>query len=289
MRLAIIGDGLLARTLVETLDTGNRQPHVSAMRFPHDALDVTDPKTLAFLGKHYDVAINTAAFHDLTKCEADPDRAFAVNATGAGNVARVLPTLYISSDFVFNDGGPHDECLPGQQPRSVYGRSKLAGEMETLAHDGIVVRVSALYGHHESRKNGSKGFPSAIVSSHDPIRLPTDQTFSPAYAPDAAERIIDLAVGMARFLAGESDTLHSGIYHAANRGFTTWAAFAEHVLGVTRHERHVLPFAAHDRLRPKNSALKSTRQPALPFWADGLSRWAMREEHVPFVVAKRDA
>src|SRR5690348_13194081 len=54
-----------------------------------------------------DLVINTAAFHHVEKCEADPTLALAVNAVGARNVAQVTASLgarifHISTDYVFN-------------------------------------------------------------------------------------------------------------------------------------------------------------------------------------------
>jgi dTDP-4-dehydrorhamnose reductase len=273
LRLVIVGDGLLGRTLYAASDDSD-----VVVMLGHADIDVTSSESImrAFAQHEPDVVINTAARHRLGECEDNPALAYDVNARGAERVAELARTIYVSSDYVFNDGGPHTECLPGQQPRSIYGRSKLGGEIGTLEQGGIVVRVAGLYGHFPSHKGPS--FPEMIVGSHDPIKLPTDQIFSPTYAPDAAERILAIA----------NDPKADGIYHATNRGFTSWAGFAEHILGLTRHDRHVLPYAAHDPLRPKNSALVSKRLPALPFWADALGRWALREEHVPFVSPLRD-
>ena len=241
-----------------------------------------------------DVVINSAALHRLDQCEDDPQRAFDLNARAAGRLAKLVPTVYVSTDYVFTDGGPHDESMPGTQPRSVYGRSKLAGELETLEQGGIVVRVSALYGHFVSRAKGNKGFPDAFLSSHDTIKLPTDQVFSPTYAPDAAERILTLAMALVTgggcYPMGSADVnlkAPTGIYHAANKGSTTWAEFAEHIIALTQHQRHVIPYAAKDDLRPRNSALKSTRLPQLRHWAHALGEWTRREGHQQIVSPRR--
>lgn len=287
MRLAIIGDGLLGRTLLETAratlefdrETGKGD---YAFMLSHADVDILSESSIrAAVNLHRPtVAINTVAFHRLAECEREPQRAYDVNARGAGRLAKLVPTVYISTDYVFWDGGPHDESMPGPRPRSVYGQSKLAGELETLGERGIVVRVAGLYGHYDSHKGPS--FPQTVLSAHSPMKLPTDQTFSPTYAPDAAGRIIDLALSLGK---GKAD----GIYHATNRGNTTWAAFAEYILTYTRHERHVLPYRARDDIRPPNSALVSRRLPQLPHWIDGLGRWAQREQHYQVVSPKRDA
>ena len=287
VRLAIVGNGLLGLTLLDAyskLSLGFE----SISPLSHEDIDLTSESSIRAALAQYrpDVVINTAALHTLQACEDDPQRAFDVNARAAERLAKLVPTVFVSTDYVFTDGGPHTESMPGQQPRSVYGRSKLAGELATLEHGGIVVRVSALYGHYTSRAKGNKGFPDAFLKSHDSIKLPTDQTFSPTYAPDAAERILTLAAGLADYFGpgpNKGKTYPSGIYHAANKGSTTWAEFAEHIIALTQHKRHVIPYAAKDDLRPRNSALKSTRLPQLRHWAAGLGEWVRREGHLNYV------
>lgn len=271
MRLVIVGDGLLGRSLFEAAGDG-------AYLLGHADVDITSDTSIRRMLHDYrpDVVVNTAAFHQLGACEADPERAFELNARAAGRLAKVVPTVYTSTDYVFNDKGPHTEDMPGQTPRSVYGRSKLAGELATLEQGGIVVRVSGLFGHYRSHKGPT--FPEAMLASSDPIKLPTDQWFSPTYAPDAAQRILAIA----------ADEKRSGIYHAANRGSTCWAEWGEMIANYVRHKRHVLPYRAKDPLRPTDSTLKSTRLPQLPHFMDALGRWARRESLYTFVSPRRE-
>lgn len=273
MRVAVLGAGLLALTLDAELTARDIDHDV----FGHDAFEVTDEQSVDALPLFdYDVAINTVAMHSLAACEADPKRAHLVNTEGAGYVAKRIPTIYISTDYVFNDGGPHDESLPGERPRSVYGQTKLGGELATLERDGIVVRVSSLFGKFDSHKG--KSFPDRLAESWEPVRLPTDQVMSPTWAPDAAVRIVGLAIS----LAGEvglppAIAQHfeptAGVYHAANAGSCSWAQFGEEVCNLLRHRRHVTGYAAHDPIRPRNSALRSTRLPPLPHWRLALEAW----------------
>lgn len=263
MKIVVIGDGLLGRSLV---DAG------ADYAAPHFLVDITSRRSIEqmLLVEKPDVVINTAAIHQMAACENDPDRAFALNAKAAGLLASMVPTIYISTDYVFNDKGPHTETLPGETPRSVYGRSKLAGELATLEYGGVVVRVSGLYGHHRSHKGPS--FPETILGSNDPIKLPTDQWFAPTYAVDAAERIRAIA----------ADDKRTGIYHAANRGTTCWAEWGEQIANYVQHKRHVLPYRAKDPLRPTDSTLKSTRLPQLPHYLEAFGRYAQRERLVSF-------
>jgi len=282
LNLVVLGDGLLARSIKDV--------DPDAILLGHDQVEVTSYDSLArALEPHKpDVRINTVAYHNLAKCEDEPMMARVINEIAAGRVASLAPTVYISTDFVFNDDGPHDESLPGERPRSVYGQTKLGGELATLEHGGIVVRVSALFGHHVSHKGPS--LPDRVTTGFEPLKLPTDQRFSPTYAPDAAARIVTLAqalhAGGGCFPVGHADVNlppPTGIYHAANRGSTTWYEFATHVAEVTRHKRVITGFVAHDRLRPTNSVLKSTRLPQLDHWAMRLNEWAIRREFIPTI------
>jgi len=280
VRAAILGNGLLGMTLADVMHD------VDVLG--HSAIEVTNRESVKRALDGYDVAINTIAMHRLPACEADPMLARLVNTEGARYVAETVPTVYISTDYVFNDGGPHDEALPGEDPRSVYGRTKLGGELATLENGGIVVRVSALFGHHRSHKGPS--FPELVTSSFDTIRLPVDQRFSPTYAPDAAERIADLTARLPTSGCTQDECgCVSGIYHAANAGTTTWAEWAQQVCEVMPWQRHIESFNAHDRIRPKNSAIRSTRLPPLRHWRFALDDWATKRRAELRVNPKRSA
>ena len=117
--------------------------------------DITDPAAAGLVGPG-DVVINCAALTAVDDAEADEARAFAVNATGAGNVARACAAvgarlIHISTDYVFSGefaGPPRPyEVDDPVGPRSVYGRSKLAGERQVHAAlpAATVVRTAWVY------------------------------------------------------------------------------------------------------------------------------------------------
>lgn len=250
-------------TLVDELLDRN----IDAEVWPHEVCDIGKPESLAGLSE-YDVVINTAAFHRLQECEDEPHTAWVVNRDGAENVAKVAKKLiHVSTDYVFPGDGPYDEVLPGSAPPSIYGQTKLMGEIKVLGAGGIVVRVSGLYGHHESHKGVQ--FPDLVVGSYDALHVPDDQRFSPTYAPDAARRIVDLAL----------DPYATGIYHAAGQGSCTWADFANNICEAARHKRTIAPTYMADPLRPKNSVLYSKKLPPMRHWRFALMEWAeVRQE-----------
>jgi len=82
-----------------------------------------------------EVILNAAAFHNVPKCEQEVATAFAVNAEGALNVARVAEEIgatnvYYSTDYVF-DGKKLNPYLENDLPNplNVYSMSKLAGNI----------------------------------------------------------------------------------------------------------------------------------------------------------------
>lgn len=295
MKVVTIGAGLMASAIQAEM------PDVTILG--HDAIDVTSQDSIvaAFREHQPDVAIYCAAYHRLMECEGNPTLAFDVNARGVERVARLVPTVYLSTDYVFSDGGPHEEVLPGRQPRSVYGRSKLAGELAALENDGIVVRISGVF---DERFQSHKGlsFPEMVARSYDELKLPSDQIFSPTYAKDAAMRIVALVDVFAAKNSVEPPAkgvlVHpssgygggffpgpNGIYHAANAGATSWADFAVVVNDLLGRRQKIKHVEMRDALRPRSSALLSTRLPSMRAWLSALIAWRDAREALLKVAA----
>lgn len=110
-------------------------------------LDITDEPAVFALyeSERPEATINCAAWTNVDGAETNREAAHAVNAEGAGNLARAAasigsPLLHISTDYVFDGAAPLDadgrprpylESDP-TGPRSVYGETKLAGERQVL-------------------------------------------------------------------------------------------------------------------------------------------------------------
>jgi dTDP-4-dehydrorhamnose reductase len=185
-----------------------------------DRLDITDADAVRDAVRGRAAVINAAAYTAVDNAEEHEDDAFAVNATGARNIAVACAEtnarlIHVSTDYVF-DGqatSPYAEDAP-TGPVSAYGRTKLAGERAVLeAHPtgASVVRTAWLYGA------GGPSFLATMLAkarSGDPVSVVTDQMGQPTWTRDVAFRIRDLLDAPA------------GTYHATNSGACTWWDFA---------------------------------------------------------------
>ena len=97
-------------------------------------IDILDPGQCATWVAQHDVVVNCAAYTAVDAAETDEARAFAVNALGAGNLARAAEAagavvVQLSTDYVFagDATSPYPADAP-LAPRSAYGRTKAAGE-----------------------------------------------------------------------------------------------------------------------------------------------------------------
>jgi dTDP-4-dehydrorhamnose reductase len=161
-----------------------------------------------------DVVINCAAFTQVDRAEDEPDRAHAVNVTGAGNVARACARagaslIHISTDYVFSGSDRRRYDIDDETgPRSVYGRTKLAGERAVLAAlpSAHVVRTAWVY---EGADGGDfvAGMRRAAAGS-DTLDVVADQIGSPTYVNDLCDALLQIAHGGVR----------GPVLHAANDG-----------------------------------------------------------------------
>jgi dTDP-4-dehydrorhamnose reductase len=189
------------------------------------ALDLADRDSVyqAVLSARPDVVVNAGAWTAVDACEADPGRAFAVNALGVRWVADAsrragAHLVHVSTDYVFEGSktGPYVEWdEPG--PRSVYGRSKLGGEREVLAHapGATVVRTAWVCGAH------GRNMVTTVLGLRDRPELAfvDDQRGCPSFTADLAPAIRRLAAG--RF---------PGIFHLTNAGEVSWYEFVRDIL-----------------------------------------------------------
>jgi dTDP-4-dehydrorhamnose reductase len=252
----------------------------------HARLDVSDRGAVlaAVEGLRPHVVVHTAAWTEVDACEGDPDRAFSVNALGTRHVAEAARrfgahVVYLSTDYVFDGTSvrPYVEW-DEPNPKSVYGRSKLAGEQE-LDPGATVVRTSWVCGAH-----GANMVRTVLRLAREPgpLRFVDDQRGSPTFTADLAGVVAVLA----------TDRL-PGTFHVTNGGVTSWFGFAREVLesaGDDPDRVEAISTLDLDPPRPaprpansalENAALRLMGMALLPDWRDALDRLLAAADLVP--------
>lgn len=193
-------------------------------------LDVTDAAATRDAVAGYDVVVNCAAWTAVDDAETHEAEAFAVNATGAANLARAAAEagarlVHVSTDYVFDGDAtePYPEDAP-LWPRSAYGRTKAAGEWAVRAEapEAVVVRTAWLYGA------GGRCFPKTIArvaGERDRLSVVDDQTGQPTWTADLADLVVRLVAARAP----------GGVYHGTSSGQVTWCGFAREVVAASGH------------------------------------------------------
>lgn len=281
MKLLITGsEGLLGRTLMRRL--GSHDPIGAS----HDWCDVACAESVerAVHDTRPDCVIHAAAFTAVDDCEGQPDRAYAVNALGSGNVAAAcgragVRLIAISTDYVFSGelGEPYDEWAT-PDPKTVYGQSKLAGEklIRELCPDHLIARTAWLYG---------PGGPSFV---HTMLRLGSADD-------DAPLRVVNDQIGQPTSTAAVADALAAlldvplaGTVHLTCGGRASWYDLAREVFRLGKLPRPLEPCTTAEMPRPaprpadsrlEGRVLRLAGLDPLPDWQDALERFFREHPH----------
>ena len=233
MKILIFGaTGQLGCDIVANLPSGDE-----LICPDHQALSVESEKSVldCVSALRPQVIINAAAFHDVERCEADPQCAFAVNALGPLHMARAADAVgarlyHFSTDYVFNglQVVPYRES-DSPAPCNIYGHSKLAGERFVLAvrAGGYVLRIGALYGAHPCRGKGGRNFIRTMLEAcrkRAEVAVVDDELITPTCTADVARQLSLML----------SSELAPGIYHATAQGMCSWFGFAQEIFRLLK-------------------------------------------------------
>jgi len=220
------------------------------------SLDVTDPVAVTELlaSVRPDAVINAAAYTAVDACESNETGAFAVNANAVGHLSAACELVgahlvHVSTDYVF-DGTldrPYRED-DATNPQSVYGQSKLAGEI-AAGPGATIARTSWVCGEHGN--NMVKLVLRLAANPEQALAFVDDQRGHPTFTADLAPALRTLAVDR-----------RSGIHHVTNAGAVSWYEFVREILAAAGHDPdRVGPIATADldpprpAPRPANSVL----------------------------------
>ncbi len=220
------------------------------------SLDVTDAVAVGELlsSARPDAVINAAAYTAVDACETNEATAFAVNADAVGFLAAACGEVgahlvHVSTDYVF-DGTldrPYRED-DATNPQSVYGHSKLAGEV-AAGPNASIARTSWVCSEHGN--NMVKLVLRLAANPDQALAFVDDQRGHPTFTADLAPALRQLAVDR-----------RPGIHHVTNAGAVSWFEFVREILSAAGHDPdRVRPIATADldpprpAPRPANSVL----------------------------------
>lgn len=295
MRILITGGrGQLAADLVAAL-AGDE-----VVALGRDDLDITAAEQVRTVIERFSpqVVINTAAFHKVDACEAEPELSFAVNAAAPQRLAAACreqgaALVHVSTDYVF-DGGrstPYNEDDP-VNPLSVYGASKVAGEMAVRCTlpEHLIVRTTGLYGVGgiSSAHGNFVETMLRLARAGKPLAVVADQVLTPSSTRDVAGIMAQLIRRGAR-----------GTVHVTNSGDASWYDFAREIFRLAGLHPDLSPASQAERPMPArrpaysvlaHGGLRRLGIPEPPPWRHALAAYlAEREQHLAAAAAEQSA
>ncbi len=279
MKYVVLGaEGQLGRDLCPRLPG-------DVIRLTRADADLTKRDTLAAaVHKHQpDVVVNCAAYNFVDRAETEVEAAFAVNAWGVGELARVCQErscrfVHFSTDYVFGLDETRETPFAetdAPAPVNQYGLSKLTGEhlIRIVCPQSLVIRTCGLYGVWGSGGKGGNFVETMLrlAGQGKPLRVVDDQLCTPTYT-------VDLATATVELLALK----RTGLYHVTNSGHCSWYRFAQQIFELNKVRADLTPIPSRERndpaRRPRYSVLSGVGidriglQPLRP-WRDAVAAY----------------
>jgi len=202
--------------------------------------------------------INCAAYTLVDKAEEEKEKVFAINSTGAKNVAIASEEIkahliHISTDYVF-DGMKNALYVEEDttNPINIYGASKLKSEEEIkkISSRYVILRISWLFNTQK------KNFFTTILEltkRQKIIHAVDDEISTPTYT-------IHLCKQIGKIIKKGC----TGLYHSSNEGYCSRYEYAKEIVDIAKiQDVKIVPVkAGYFKLlakRPPFSALENKR------------------------------
>ncbi len=241
-------------------------------------LDIINQEAIErFVEEHaIDGIVNCAAYTAVDKAEDNELLCQKLNAEAPAYLAHAIGKrggwmVQISTDYVFD--GTHympytedeDTC-----PNSVYGKTKLVGELNVQAHceRSMIIRTAWLY---SSFGNNFVKTMIRLGKEKPELGVIFDQIGTPTYARDLAAAI----------MTAVNKGIVPGIYHYSNEGVISWYDFTKAIhrlAGINNCNVRPLHTSEYPTpaTRPHYSVLDKTKIKRvygieIPYWEDSLA------------------
>jgi len=242
-------------------------------------LDITNHQRVKefVLDKKIEIIINCAAYTLVDQAETEQIQANKINHLAVANIAQLardynVKLIHISTDYVFDGKSlkPYTE-LDVTNPQTVYGKTKLKGEMAILSinpRDSIIIRTSWLF------SSFGKNFVKKILKlakTNKTVSVVSDQFGSPTYARDLVKVILEIIPKI--------NNTDVEIFHYSNEGVCSWYEFAQEIFKIKKIKKNIISLKTknYDSVakRPfysalNNNKIKSSFNLKIPIWKQSL-------------------
>jgi dTDP-4-dehydrorhamnose reductase len=223
-------------------------PHANVIGITREQHDLTTPESLAkeITEIKPDYLLHAAAIADHALCEEQPDHAEAVNSQATKVIARAAQMagtklIYISTDAVFS-GQPSAATPAGNyqesdqpNPNTVYGESKLAGELNAESETNPLIVRTNFFGWSSTGHRSILEFFVNELRANRSVNGFTNVTTTSLYARTLLDYIYQLKD-------------HAGIFHITSRD-----AITKYEFGVKVAKHFDLRESLIKRVEAKNS------------------------------------
>ena len=253
---------------------------------PMLALDLNDSNNIrqvVNIAKPH-IIVNAAAYTAVDKAESDIELATAINATAVGVLAEEAEKMgallvHYSTDYIFNGKGqrPYLET-DTPDPRSVYGETKLAGELAIQATgcEHLILRTAWVYGLYGQNFLLTM---QRLAQERAELNVVADQFGSPTWSFTIAHVTSQILSQWYSPLLNANKTDLTGVYHLTSTGSTHWCEFAQAIMRHLAKPATVHPITTAEyptpAERPTYSVLATDKLTKtfgiyLPDWQDAL-------------------
>ena len=227
MKILILGSqGQLGRCLYDQFSQTDYEL-IYHSRADTDIADLTETSE-NLIALNPDIVVNATAYTAVDLAETHESLAYQVNHFAVDNLASQCEKIgsfliHVSTDYVFDGTAsrPYKE-EDKTNPKSVYGASKLAGEIAIQRTDCrfLIIRTSWVFSEY-----GNNFFKTMLRlgAERETLSIVGDQIGCPTYAQDIASLIVDLIPRI------EKGSVESGIYHFCGDTACSWYQFAKEI------------------------------------------------------------
>ena len=227
MKILILGSqGQLGRCLYDQFSQTDYEL-IYHSRADTDIADFTETSE-NLIALNPDIVVNATAYTAVDLAETHESLAYQVNHFAVDNLASQCEKIgsfliHVSTDYVFDGTAsrPYKE-EDKTNPKSVYGASKLAGEIAIQRTDCrfLIIRTSWVFSEY-----GNNFFKTMLRlgAERETLSIVGDQIGCPTYAQDIASLIVDLIPRI------EKGSVESGVYHFCGDTACSWYQFAKEI------------------------------------------------------------